>query len=66
MRMDTILNNAKVFGNPTADAVLLRDGVIFHVGSFDDCKHYAKPGALFINIDGKNLQIGRASCRERV
>ncbi len=55
MRMDTILNNAKVFGNPTADAVLLRDGVIFHVGSFDDCKHYANPGALFINIDGKNL-----------
>lgn len=53
--MDTILYNAKVFGNPSADALLLRDGIIFHVGSFDDCKHYAKPGVLSINIDDKNL-----------
>lgn len=53
--MDTILYNAKVYGNPSADAVLVRDGVISHVGSFNDCKHYTKPDALSINLDNKNL-----------
>lgn len=53
--MDTILYNAKIYAQPAADALLIRDGYIYHVGKYADCKHYAQPGVKSVNLDGKNL-----------
>ncbi|HHV37125.1 MAG TPA: amidohydrolase [Candidatus Cloacimonetes bacterium] len=53
--MDTILYNAKIYAQPAADALLIRDGYIYHVGSFADCKHYARAGVEAVNLAGKNL-----------